>query len=427
MFKFLDFIHDDEETHSLYLYRQGLILKVLLFIAEFQVRTNTRDIAIIQALQNKIIKLGKEYKNYPAVTTEEEKCLDSTRLQKLLEIKEISTLISSQSNDNLIEAIWGNEVKQNININKNSLEGTKLFLESELMVTDTTERIVDVISDSHHKNNQEIEDKSLSTSSNNSRQSSFVRVDVEGLERLNYLAGELLIYQKRRNLQDEQLKEVIEQLFQQIQRHQATLNELRDLPIQRQNFDMQQRQNFASVDFDSLEMDKYTDFHLKLHEATEEILQLQETTESLDLILKQASQVHEKQQRLSLGIMDNLVEARMSPLGNIMHRFSQMVQNLGNVYGKNVELKLTGTEVLVDKVIVEKLYDPLLQLVRNAFDHGIESAEIRSRSGKPEQGIIEICAYHQGSHTIIEVRDDGQGLNFEKIRSKAIELNLIRG
>lgn len=426
MFKFLDFIHDDEETHSLYLYRQGLILKVLLFIAEFQVRTNTRDIAIIQALQNKIIKLGKEYKNYPAVTTEEEKCLDSTRLQKLLEIKEISTLISSQSNDNLIEAIWGNEVKQNININKNSLEGTKLFLESELMVTDTTERIVDVISDSHHKNNQEIEDKSLSTSSNNSRQSSFVRVDVEGLERLNYLAGELLIYQKRRNLQDEQLKEVIEQLFQQIQRHQATLNELRDLPIQRQNFDMQQRQNFASVDFDSLEMDKYTDFHLKLHEATEEILQLQETTESLDLILKQASQVHEKQQRLSLGIMDNLVEARMSPLGNIMHRFSQMVQNLGNVYGKNVELKLTGTEVLVDKVIVEKLYDPLLQLVRNAFDHGIESAEIRSRSGKPEQGIIEICAYHQGSHTIIEVRDDGQGLNFEKIRSKAIELNLIR-
>jgi chemotaxis family two-component system sensor histidine kinase/response regulator PixL len=142
-------------------------------------------------------------------------------------------------------------------------------------------------------------------------------------------------------------------------------------------------------------------------------------------LLRQSIQIHDKKQRLALGIIDNLVEARMSPLGNILERFPQMVQNLGNVYSKIVELKLTGTAVLVDKAIAEKLYDPLLHLVRNAFDHGIEPPKIRRDRQKPEQGVIEICAYHQGSQTIIEVRDDGQGLNLEKIHHKAIELGLI--
>ncbi|MHC5732536.1 MAG: hypothetical protein ACYTXY_52480, partial [Nostoc sp.] len=89
-------------------------------------------------------------------------------------------------------------------------------------------------------------------------------------------------------------------------------------------------------------------------------------------------------------------------------------------------LKLTGTAVLVDKAIAEKLYDPLLHLVRNAFDHGIETPQVRREFGKPEQGLIEICAYHQGSQTVIEVRDDGQGLNLDRIRRKAAEFYPIQ-
>lgn len=301
-------------------------------------------------------------------------------------------------------------------------ENTELLTVSQ---QDITEAIVEVLPDSTTRINSQIEEKLQPTPTKNSRQRSFVRVDVDGLQRLNYLAGELLIYHKRRTLQDEQLTEKIEQLFQQLNRHQTTLNQLRDLPLQLQNFARQNRQNFSSVDFDSLEMDEYTEFNLVLYSALEETLQLQETTESLDLLLRQSIQIHEKKQRLALGIIDNLVEARMLPLGNILERFPQMVQNLGNVYSKIVELKLTGTAVLVDKAIAEKLYDPLLHLVRNAFDHGIESPEVRRDRQKPEQGVIEIRAYHQGSQTIIEVRDDGQGLNLEKIHHKAIELGLI--
>jgi two-component system, chemotaxis family, sensor histidine kinase and response regulator PixL len=433
--EFWEFLEDEEDTQSLRLYRQGVILTIILAVAKYQCQNAESNIPVIQLLQNKIRKLAKEYKNYPFVTAQEKKWLDHNKLQKLLEIKKISTPTPLESTDNTLEGIWGEEIthatqvlttQTQVESNNYYLdENTELLTVSQPQKIDIPETIVEFVPDSTANINRKIEEKLQPTKTKTYRQRSFVRVDVEGLQRLNYLAGELLIYHKRRTLQDEKLTEKIEQLFQQINRHQTTLNQLRDLPLQLQNFPRQNRQNFSTVDFDSLEMDEYTEFNLVLYSALEETLQLQETTECLDLLLRQSIQIHEKKQRLALSIIDNLVEARMLPLGNILERFPQMVQNLGNVYSKIVELKLTGTAVLVDKAIAEKLYDPLLQLVRNAFDHGIESPEVRRDRQKPEQGVIEIRAYHQGSQTIIEVRDDGQGLNFDKIHHKAIELGLI--
>lgn len=431
--EFFKFVQNESDSQSLNFYRQGVILTIILAVAKYQYQYVDSNIPVIKMLQSRISKLAKQYKNYPPVTAQEKNWLDNQKLQKLLEIKEISTPAPVESSENTLEAIWGEEVTSNF-VNQTVTTQTEVevnteeaLVSSELIaeISDIPEAIVEIIPNSVAKINQQVEEKPQSSPTKNSRQRSFVRVDVDGLQRLNYLAGELLIYHKRRTLQDEQLAQKIEQLFQQINRHQTTLNQLRDLPQQLQNFALQNQQNFAAVDFDSLEMDEYTEFNLVLYSALEETLQLQETTESLDLLLRQSIQIQEKKQRLALGIIDNLVEARMSPLGNILERFPQMVQNLGNVYSKLVELKLTGTAVLVDKAIAEKLYDPLLHLVRNAFDHGIEPPEVRKERGKPEQGIIEICAYHQGSQTIIEVRDDGQGLNLEKIHQKAIELGLI--
>lgn len=352
-------------------------------VAKYEYKNAESNIQLIQTIQSKISKLAKKYKNYSAVTAQEKNWLVDHKLQKLLEIKEISTPL--ESTNKTLDAIWGEEIIPAVIITTQTKsktntydpsENTELLTVSQQEISYITEAIVEVLPDLTTKINKQIEEKPQPTPTKNSRQRSFVRVDVEGLQRLNYLAGELLIYHKRRTLQDEQLTEKIEQLFQQVNRHQRTLNQLRDLPLQLQNFAGQNRQNFSTVDFDSLEMDEYTEFNLVLYSALEETLQLQETTQSLDLLLRQSIQIHEKKQRLALGIIDNLVEARMLPLGNILERFPQMVKNLGNVYSKIVELKLTGTAVLVDKAIAEKLYDPLLQLVRNAFDHGIESPEV---------------------------------------------------
>ncbi|BAY09551.1 hybrid sensor histidine kinase/response regulator [Calothrix sp. NIES-2098] len=411
--KFLEFVQEAEDSTSLCLYRQGVILTIILAVVKFHyshAQVNN-DISVIQTLQQQIGKLAKEYKNFPPVTAQEKNWIDNPKFKPLLVFKE--TAITET--DRLLETIWGGEA------NFTHIHEIAETQAEELV----TERVDTDIVNSVIQSEREIKDKSHNSPAKSSRNHSSVRVDTEGLQRLNYLAGELLIKQKQRILQDEQLKEIIEKLFQRIDRQQIILNQLGDLPFQMQNNGLQNQRNFATVKFDTLEMDMYTEFQMKLHEAMEENLQLQEITESLDLLLAQANQISDKKQRLTLNIIDNLVEARMSPLGNILNRFPQMVTKMGNVYAKFVELKLTGTEVLVDKAIAEKLYEPLLHLVRNAFDHGIETPQVRQSLGKPAQALIEIRAYNQGSQTVIEVRDDGQGLNLEKIRKRAIELNLL--
>jgi chemotaxis family two-component system sensor histidine kinase/response regulator PixL len=419
------------DSKSLCLHRRGVILIILLAIAKFQytVERNNSAIPIIKKLRQQIRELGREYKNYPPVTEAEKNWLDHPKLQNLLVIKEIVPSSLLEENNNLLESIWGGEpiLAPDHNLFATPIIETTEGVQDDIYLESVTSSAIseEVITDYDTAISQQLEEKTTDAVNRNSRQSSFVRVDVEGLQRLNYLTGELLIYQKRRTLYDEQVIELIDRLSQQLNQHQLTLYQLRDLPLQGNNVSSHHTHSLSSVNFDSLEMDVYSESQLTLHSAIEETLQIQETSESLELLMKQAAQMGEKQQTLTLNIIDNLVEARMLPLGTILSRFPQMLQNLANVYGKQVQLKLTGTDVLVDKAIAEKLYDPLLQLVRNSFDHGVESPEIRRERGKSADGTIEIFAYNQGSQTVIEIHDDGQGLNLEKVRSRAIELNLI--
>jgi chemotaxis protein histidine kinase CheA/ActR/RegA family two-component response regulator len=253
-----------------------------------------------------------------------------------------------------------------------------------------------------------------------------VRVDLELLERLNHLAGEMLIGQNRQSNISEQLQESIDQLWYRLRRHQQTISQLRDWSDQLLIAQERQRviENWAAS-FDSLELDQHSELHELLQATLEDLVQLEEAIESTDYLAKQSSQILEKQRRLLNTTQDDLRTARMLPLGEIFSRFSRLLQQLSSAHHKRVELTLIGTEVLVDRALAEKLYDPLLHLVRNAFDHGIESPEIRASQGKRETGKIEICAYHRANQTIIEVRDDGQGLDLDRIRRRAAELHFL--
>ncbi|MDJ0618047.1 MAG: response regulator [Calothrix sp. MO_192.B10] len=491
---FFLFLQEPEDSQSLDICRQGVILTILSAVIQFLYSTKD-EIDLISVIQQRISELATEYRKHTPINEAEKDWYKRDKLKQLLVLKEISvTTTPDISTDTLVESIWGEtdasiygedpvietqlettlERDDSVNIKRpeslaqDSLNtDTYLFDEEQVtetqiettveknesaniekpesltiketlkadthtpniiqeeLVTNTPVTKTEVVDNENQNAIQTVEDKEQILPTTNIRQRSFVKVDVEGLQHLNYLAGELLIYHKRRSLEEEQLQLIIERLSQQLSRHQTTLNQLRDLPLQIQNFADQKMQQLSSVNFDSLEMDEYTEFHLALHGANEETLQLQETVESLDLLFRQFHQVQEKNQRLVLGILENVDNARMSPLGNIFNRFPQMLQKLGTVYGKRVQLKLSGTEVLVDKAIAEKLYDPLVHLIRNAFDHGIEVPEVRRQHNKLEQGTIEIRAYHQGSQTIIEIQDDGKGLNLEKIHTKAIEFGLI--
>ncbi len=291
-----------------------------------------------------------------------------------------------------------------------------------------------------------------------------VRVNVEHLERLNYSIGELLTNQNRQSLQNEQLRSAVRTLLTRINQHQQLLSQLQDwsdrlfVDAEQQRLaelgvlfsEKGQRETSRSFPtshssflpphsppttyppslsqlnrFDSLELDRYSESQLLVQSILEDAVQLAEASEAIDLFAMQSTQTLEKQRRLLTGTRDALMEARMLPLGDIFDRFPRVLQQLEALHNKPVALEVSGADVLVDKVVAEKLYGPLLHLVRNAFGHGIESPKVRQQSGKQKIGQIEICAYHQSKSLMIEVRDDGQGLDFEKIRQQAVERQLV--
>ena len=130
-------------------------------------------------------------------------------------------------------------------------------------------------------------------------------------------------------------------------------------------------------------------------------------------------------ERNTRELQESVLQIRMLPISFSFSRFPRLVRDLSGKMGKKIELKMVGENTEVDKTVLEKIGDPLVHLVRNSLDHGIETPEIRTAAGKPEVGTLELHAYHEGGDIIIKVIDDGAGLNRERIKQKAIEKGLI--
>lgn len=124
-------------------------------------------------------------------------------------------------------------------------------------------------------------------------------------------------------------------------------------------------------------------------------------------------------------LQESVMRIRMLPISFTFSRFPRMVRDLSRQLGKKVDIKLMGEQTELDKTVMEKIGDPMVHLVRNSLDHGLETPEQRIDAGKPETGTVTLNAYHQGGNIVIEIIDDGRGLNTEKIRNKAIQNGLI--
>lgn len=133
-------------------------------------------------------------------------------------------------------------------------------------------------------------------------------------------------------------------------------------------------------------------------------------------------------QRLDLvttELQDNVMRTRMQPIGSVFSKFQRVVRDLSRDLGKSIELVIVGAENELDKSLIEAIKDPLTHIVRNSCDHGIETPAVRRANGKNEQGKLSLNAYHEGGQMIIDIRDDGGGLDPAKIRDKAIQKRLI--
>ena len=122
---------------------------------------------------------------------------------------------------------------------------------------------------------------------------------------------------------------------------------------------------------------------------------------------------------------DGALGLRMVPIGETFSRFQRVVRDVSKELGKDVALQITGGDTELDKSMVETIADPLMHLVRNSLDHGLETAEDREAAGKPGQGTLALHAYHESGNVIIEVSDDGRGLNRDRILAKAVERELV--
>ncbi len=130
-------------------------------------------------------------------------------------------------------------------------------------------------------------------------------------------------------------------------------------------------------------------------------------------------------ERNTREMQENVMRIRMLPISFVFQRFPRLVHDLSEKLGKKIELKLSGESTELDKTVMEKIGDPLVHLVRNSLDHGIEAPEDRLAKGKPETGEIHLNAYHEGGNIIIEITDDGAGLNLEKILAKGKSSGLV--
>jgi two-component system chemotaxis sensor kinase CheA len=135
--------------------------------------------------------------------------------------------------------------------------------------------------------------------------------------------------------------------------------------------------------------------------------------------------ISEVVERLTADLRDSTMNIRMLPIGTTFSKFKRLVRDLSQELGKQIELTTDGAETGLDKTVIEKLNDPMVHLIRNSIDHGIETPEERSEKGKPPVGRIHLSASHSGASVLIQIQDDGAGLDREAIRAKAVEKGLI--
>lgn len=256
-----------------------------------------------------------------------------------------------------------------------------------------------------------------------------VRVSLSYLEQLGDLFGELNIEKNGLDLHLNRIRSLLNSLnkrVKELDRSNFQLRTLYDQKLLSQEKPLvTARGTSLYADFDTLELDQYSEFHSLSQEVMETIVQVQELTEDVEIHLEDAERTSRDLKRTSKRIDTTLTKIRLRPFSDLSDRLQLALREMSRSYGKTVHFQIKGKGVLIDRIILDSLNDPLLHLLRNAFDHGIESPEQREQAGKNPQGSIELTASYRGNLTVITLKDDGQGINLTKIRQKALSLGFF--
>ena len=285
-----------------------------------------------------------------------------------------------------------------------------------------------------------------------------VRVPASQLQKFNNLFEQLILDRNTINSQIQQFQNVISLLSErmnQMERSNTQLkqwydrasiegllnNQLNTQLNTQLNSQERSRQNLATSlnnkskiatkkskqdRFDTLEMDTYSDVHLICQEQIETIVQLQEVATDIELGIQEINQTVRNLNYTTKSMQGNVTRTQMLPFAEIVKRFPRVIRDLNLQHNKQVALNIIGENTLLDRSVLEALSDPLMHLLRNSFDHGIEDTQTRIAAGKSPSGTITIQATNQGTYTIITIQDDGRGIAIAKICDRVMQMGLSR-
>jgi chemotaxis protein histidine kinase CheA/CheY-like chemotaxis protein len=272
-----------------------------------------------------------------------------------------------------------------------------------------------------------------------------MRVSVKNLDNLNNLVGELVVNRNSLEQGQERLRQFLDNLLYQVQQLSDVGQRMRDLYERsllessllssRKSYQLSppgnggsaliQSSHSTGLSFDALEMDRFTGFHTLSQEMIELIVRVRESASDIDFVVDETDQVTRMFRQVTTQLQEGLTRSRMVPFAQTADRLPRAVRDISLKCGKQAELTVEGRETLIDKMILEQLYDPMTHLVNNAITHGIETPEERIAARKPPVGRITVRTFHQGNQTVISVTDDGAGINPQKVKAKALEKGLI--
>lgn len=254
-----------------------------------------------------------------------------------------------------------------------------------------------------------------------------LRMPLDRLDRINSTLGELLVNYERLALIAEQLQQASSVLGQRSEQLKPINDEVRSLYDQLATEMPGNSEDEASEsEFDRLQLDRYSEFHLTLQSFQELMVQVQENRSDIDTIgLDFQESLEELRSRLNL-LRIELTQARLVPFRTCAERFAAPLQTLTQRYEKSVQLVVEGEDTLVDRGILERLQTPLNHLFRNAFDHGIETPDQRRAAGKDPTALLTLTAILKGNRLQISVADDGRGINLQRVFEKAQKAGLCR-
>ncbi|VEP12117.1 Chemotaxis protein histidine kinase-like protein [Hyella patelloides LEGE 07179] len=274
-----------------------------------------------------------------------------------------------------------------------------------------------------------------------------MRVSVRKLDNLNNLIGELVVKRNRLEEDQKRIRRFMDNLLSHVQSLGDMGSKMHDLyersllegaliasRQQSQSSSSKSRSSFLEEgeeepqndnELDALELDRFTGFHLLSQDIIELIVRVREAASDIQFVVDETDKVTQSLRQATSQLQDGMNSSRMIPFGQTTDRLPRAIRDISRQLHKQVELQVEGKDVLIDKMIVENLYNPMTHLVNNAITHGIESPEKRIKSGKSVTGTLSIRAFLQGNQTVIAIADDGAGIDPERVKAKAVEKNLL--